>query len=383
LIDYKGRPIYIINDFYSPNSNIIITLQDFNSAQQIKENILDASAFSKDYFLGKDNINVYMKNTNLELYIVAQYSLQKYYESQNSAIFLIQTFFTVILLFLILFYILLMYIFYKLKSNIRQVGEIINNNFEGRLKVTGRDELQKNAAQINEMLVNIRELISKIISKEKLAYDAEMKALLNQINPHFIYNTINIFIMKLEVEGSFEVAEAIAKFGKILRYNIETNSELTTIKEDVAVLKDYMDLLKLRFDDEFSYIVDIPPDILDSKILRFVLQPIVENCFKHGRQAGKHLCISIYAVRDNRDIRIYINDNGRGMSQLLIDALNQAFETSNYQSIKKITRKMNGNIGLMNTNERIKLHYGNEYHLSVEGKEDSYSTFIIHLKSEE
>jgi sensor histidine kinase YesM len=71
------------------------------------------------------------------------------------------------------------------------------------------------------------------------------------------------------------------------------------------------------------------------------------------------------------------------MSQLLIDALNQAFETSNYQSIKKITRKMNGNIGLMNTNERIKLHYGNDYYLSVEGKEDAYSTFIIHIKSEE
>jgi sensor histidine kinase YesM len=233
------------------------------------------------------------------------------------------------------------------------------------------------AESFNILIEKINVLISDVIKKETAQKDAQLTALQYQINPHFIYNTIDIFRMKLELEGNYEMADTITDFGKLLRYNINRDSQYATIKEEVDYIEKYINLQRIRYGEKIKFSVDLPEDFNNIKIIRFMLQPVVENSIKHGIDSNKkEIYIQIKFFKKIDCVQIHVIDNGRGINEAELEILNNQLKNSIALEKKNNTDK---NIGLENINARIKLFYGEQYYIELESIEGEYTKAVINI----
>lgn len=270
-------------------------------------------------------------------------------------------------------YFVLKVIFSRLNQIVKIMGVVAKGNFEIRIPVFHKDEAGQMAESFNVLIEKINVLISDVIKKETAHKDAQLTALQYQINPHFIYNTIDIFRMKLELEGNYEVADSITSFGKMLRYNINRDSQYATIKEEVDYIEKYINLQRLRYEERIKFEADLPEEFINIKIIRFMLQPIVENSIKHGiNDNEKYLSIQIKFFKKSGGLQIHVIDNGRGIAEDELELLN--FQLKNSKALER-----NSNIGLENINNRIKLFYGDQYYIRMESKEGQYTRAIINI----
>jgi len=221
------------------------------------------------------------------------------------------------------------------------------------------DEISALAQRVNYLLQAVRTLLSKEVEQQTAAKEAQLLALQHQINPHFLYNTMEIFSSRMELSGLYEESDAISAFCRMLRYNINTSNFVSTIGEEVQQIKYYLNIQKIRgiaFDVDF----DIPEDISKEKIIRFVLVPFIENSFKY-RGTAPLLRISVSAGLKNNCIEIVIRNNGKPLSAEQTARLNELFSNS------VTTMKTTGHhIGLKNINSRLKLFYGEAHRIHVE-----------------
>lgn len=272
-------------------------------------------------------------------------------------------------------YFVLKVIFSRLNQIVKIMNAVAKGNFNIRIPVVHRDEVGQLANDFNILIQKINELINDLIKKETAQKDAQLAALQYRINPHFIYNTIDTFRMKLELEGNYEMAEAITYFGKMLRYSISLNSKYVTIGEEADYIGKYINLQKIRYGERLKCMINLPQTLSSAKILRFMLQPVVENSIKHGMKDGNEpLVIRIEFEIEGDCLVIQVIDNGRGISAGQLDRLNYRFKYSNYISEDDSAEK---SIGLDNINNRIKLFYGEQYHIRIDSIPDEYTKTII------
>jgi sensor histidine kinase YesM len=254
---------------------------------------------------------------------------------------------------------------------------VAKGNFNIRIPNAHNDEVGQMAESFNVLIEKINFLINDVVKKETAYKDAQLTALQYQINPHFIYNTIDIFRMKLELEGNYEMADSITSFGKMLRYNINRDSQYATIKEEVDYIEKYLNLQKLRYGERIVFVADLPEDFKNIKIIRFMLQPIVENSIKHGiDNYKKGLYIQIKFIKRMRCVQVEVIDNGKGINDAELELLNKQLKNSKALEKKNDTYK---NIGLENINARIKLFYGEQYYIKLESIEGEYTKAIINI----
>lgn len=284
------------------------------------------------------------------------------------------------LLLILIFYIVLRYVFVKMTKSIKSVNNIIKNNFAGRLPEEREDEIGQIARQFNRLIDRVNELVRDIVKKETAQRNAQLKALQFQINPHFIYNTIDIFRAKLELDGKYEVADSMAYFGKMLRYNIETKSMYTTLESEVRYSMQYISIHKLRYGERLEVGIYLPEHISEHRIIKFILQPIIENSMTHGfKGMDCKLRIDIrFEIKDGR-IWVEILDNGIGINRRLLDRINYQLRYSKYD---ENTAESSNSIGLRNINERLKLFYGNDYYVQIERPEDRYTRTLFSIPIE-
>ncbi|WP_163215831.1 sensor histidine kinase [Clostridium thermarum] len=268
-------------------------------------------------------------------------------------------------------------IFSRLNQIVRVMSLVAGGNFNIRIPAAHSDEVGQMAHSFNILIEKINTLINDSIKRETAHKDAQLAALQYQINPHFIYNTIDIFRMKLEMEGDFEMADSIASFGKLLRYNMNRDSQYATIQEEVDYVEKYIQLQKVRHGDRIKFEVDLPVELKNVKLIRFILQPIVENSISHGFGRGKReLSIKLNFFRSSASIHIQVIDNGVGISKEKLEQLNQYFRSSKPLGKKLDTDK---SIGLENINGRIKLFYGEQYFIKLESVEGEYTKLMINI----
>lgn len=231
----------------------------------------------------------------------------------------------------------------------------------------GKDELSEAFADLQVMVEKIQEkeaamYQSQIVEKELMNKQQEMefKMLASQINPHFLYNTLETIRMNAFAAGDREVATAIKLLGKSLRYVLEnTGTASTTLEKEMNYIETYIKIQKLRFGSRINYkiTIDEPVRLKDYQILPLLLQPIVENAILHGleeKDTGGMVVVHIYL---EEDLHIDISDNGCGME------LNQVRKLRN--SILVRNPEIKSSIGLYNINQRIKLCYGSRYGMSI------------------
>ncbi|HFN2030451.1 sensor histidine kinase [Enterococcus faecium] len=276
--------------------------------------------------------------------------------------------------------ILLIFLYKTFKRYSQQVSIVMQamdqtaaGNLETRIDITNTEyELKELSIGINEMLDSINQFVEDIYKLEIKQQDAHMRALQAQINPHFLYNTLEYIRMYAISEGSEELADVVYAFSALLRNN--TNQEKTiTLKEELDFCEKYVYLYQMCYPNRVAYHFMIDPDLEKIEVPKFVIQPLVENYFKHGIDFTRFdNALSVKVLQEGKRVRIIIKDNGKGMTE---KRLKQIEEKLSHPKVE-----LHGSIGLQNVNERLRASFGSSYYMSLENNETGGLTVSITFK---
>ena len=218
------------------------------------------------------------------------------------------------------------------------------------------DEVGVLGKAFNQMIENLQKLISKnmeMLEKEKLMRELELKALQSQINPHFLFNTLNVISKLAYIEGAEKTSELTISTSNLLRYNLRKLNEPVMLREEIENAKEYFAIQKARFRDRISFQMDIDNDCLDQPIPALTIQPLLENAFVHGIESMESGAVIELNVKEKGErVLVEISDNGIGMDEKILKTI---LESPSF-SIKKPTGHSTG-LGMENVFRRLRLFY--------------------------
>lgn len=239
-----------------------------------------------------------------------------------------------------------------------------NNRLSGERYLNRTDEI---GILYNEYLRYTDKLdryITNELQNKLITLDSQMKSLEAQINSHFLYNTLESINSIAEIEEVESIAVMSQALGDMFRYSIKTKSELVTISEEMKHVKDYYAIQSIRFDDRFKLIVEIPEDMLLLKVLKLILQPIIENALYHGLQrCSVGGTISIKGSLHACNIILTVSDDGIGMDEEKLSQITAMLQEK--PKFAELGQRNKESIGIKNIDTRIKLYYGSQYGLTV------------------
>lgn len=231
------------------------------------------------------------------------------------------------------------------------------------------DEIEEIAAQINKMIKSINELNHKNIELVQINSRMEMQNLQEQMNPHFIYNTLDN-IRYLIVPDPAKAEKLISRFTHILRYSINNTMRNVTLREDLKYIEDYLVIQKTRFGDRFAYELEIADECLDICIPKLLLQPLLENSIKYGFKKKPDISVKVSGDCQEGYLVLAVEDDGAGQPKSTMDTLRSMIQTEEIDTTHN---------GLQNINRRIILEYGKESGMRLESSEGEYFKVILKL----
>ena len=258
-----------------------------------------------------------------------------------------------------------------IKALEKSMKEVEKGNFaHAALDVREENEIGHLSRNFNMMTEEIKNLMVQRDREQQIKRRSELKALQSQINPHFLYNTLDSIIWMAEWGKNQEVVRMTSSLAKLLRRSISNEQEVVTVAEEAAYTETYLSIQKMRYKDKLEYEILVDPEIMQEKVIKLILQPLVENAIYHGikYKEGKGL-IRIRGFRKGDQMILLVQDDGKGMD---VEALAHIFE--------KHTRDTRSNgVGLNNVNERIQLYYGEEYGISFQSSPGKGTEAAIRL----
>ncbi|USB34380.1 sensor histidine kinase [Paenibacillus sp. YPG26] len=260
-----------------------------------------------------------------------------------------------------------------LKKKMRQAA---SGYLDAKVRQMGRDEIADLGSSFNTMLDKIKILIENSIKEQELIKIAELRTLQAQINPHFLYNTLDSIIWLAENRKSEEVIEIVRALTTFFRISLSRGRDLITIKDEIEHIGNYLVIQKMRYRDILDYEIDIDEDILSCQILKMTLQPLVENALYHGikNKRGKGMIRISGSYISNDAIRIVIQDNGAGMSQERLQQLQAGIE----QKVED-EPKQDGGFGFGNVHQRLRLYHGELYGLQLDSQPGVGTTVTVKI----
>jgi len=263
----------------------------------------------------------------------------------------------------------------KIKKLVKVMRTVQEGNLNTQVRIEGNDEIAKLGTDFNRMLARINELIGTVYKIEILQKDALLKALQNQINPHFLYNTLETIKMMAEIKREREISDALTSLGGMMRYNLTKESELVLISEEIQHIRSYCNLQSLMMNERLVLICDIAEPIRSLRMLKLILQPIVENAILHGfRNFDGQCTITVLAAAQQDRIEIIVADNGNGIEVAQLMKLKQILQGSGSGASTGET-----GIGLANVNERLRLRYGQDYGIDIESRQGLGTQITIRI----
>lgn len=291
------------------------------------------------------------------------------------------------LLFIVILYVTLKKTFSKYQTQVVDLVETIHDIAQGeqgkRIDLTKKDqELLLIAETTNDMLDRLERNIHDIYQLELSQKDAHMRALQAQINPHFMYNTLEFLRMYAVMENQNELADIIYEFSSLLRNNISDERE-TTLKQEVEFCRKYSYLCMVRYPKSIAYGFKIDPGLEEMRIPKFTLQPLVENYFAHGVDHRRtDNVISIKALKKDGYVEILLTDNGRGMPADKLAEIQAKLAQRTFEHTVDYSGKRQS-IGIVNVHERFVLYFGDRYDINVESVEKEGVRYRITIQNEE
>lgn len=239
-----------------------------------------------------------------------------------------------------------------------KVDKVEQNNLEVIIQSSSRDEFGELTNGIGKMLKRINSLISQVYQAEIAKRESEYNKLINQINPHFLYNTLSFIRWRAEKKADIETSYMVSALARFYRTTLNQGRHMATIKDEVQHIKAYLDLQLIMNDGRFDVDYHIDEEVLDTEIIHFILQPIVENAIKHGfvEAGGADYHIHIGVSRVEGGMKLIVSDNGVGMTPA---------------QAARLLAGESGGCGVRNVNDRIKLYYGLDYGLDIHSEPGS------------
>lgn len=386
---------YITNDYtsvtlFDSRGDIVYQLgKDFfiekNYLKQLyaEDDTVEQNNFGSEYMYAYANTDI----SDLKVLISTDLT---FIHSKTTTYLLIGTIISAIIL---CFSIFISYLFSKkIYSPIKRlehgIKTIQTGNFNIELKVNERNELEYLVESFNTMASKIDLLIKEKYEEEIQKKNAQYNFLRAQINPHFIFNTLQIIASLAIVNKVPDIVNVVNNLSKIIRYSIENTSTVITLKEEIGNVTCYLEIQKLRFKKSLNYEIIIDESLHDLPIIPMILQPLVENAINHGlKDKPVNGFIKIEAIATSANVVIQISDNGTGMDEeslnLLRAKVNRSmhnFQKDEVNSNHPNNRSSGYHVGLRNINLRLKIYYGDEYGIKISSKQYEGTIITIILR---
>jgi two-component system sensor histidine kinase YesM len=244
----------------------------------------------------------------------------------------------------------------------------IDENLDARVEEKGCYESINLARHFNEMTLKIKDLMDDISSKEKYLRTYEINALYSQINPHFLYNTLDTIIWMAEFGESEKVIDITKSLASFFRLSLSKGDEMISLEDELNHAREYLFIQKQRYEDKLEYEFSVDEELLKMKVPKIILQPLVENAIYHGiRELENGGKITLSAKKVENHLELLIKDDGKGFS---VD--------KNEKSNIKL-----GGIGIKNVDDRIKLYYGKDYGLEIRSQVGTGTEVYIRIPVDE
>ncbi|MDI4646671.1 cache domain-containing sensor histidine kinase [Cohnella hashimotonis] len=260
----------------------------------------------------------------------------------------------------------------------RGMGKVKLGQFDFRLPHGANDELGQLVGSFNTMVSTIKSLITEKYEERLARQEAEYRFLQAQINPHFIYNTLQIISSMAVVHKVPPINTAAKSLARMMRYSISERPGPVTVKDELNAVTGYLDIQKLRFGDLLDYETDIDDSMRAAPMMKLVLQPIVENAVCHGIEpTGRRGLIRISGSRSGGRLRIEVRDDGAGMPPERVADLTRKLDAPDAGSDAESADRLHTNVGLRNIHRRIKLIYGESYGISIDSERGAWTKVTV------
>lgn len=254
----------------------------------------------------------------------------------------------------------------------KAVNEIEQGNLEVEVRSAGSYEIQHLGTSIQSMARRIRKLMNDIVAEHESKRRSEFDTLQSQINPHFLYNTLDIIVWMIENEKQSEAVKVVTALARFFRISLSKGKSIIPVRDELEHVRNYLMIQHMRYKNKFTYAIEADEDVLELASLKLMLQPLVENAIYHGMEFmdgdGE---ILVRAWRREDDLYMSVSDNGLGMTREQVERL--------FQAADHTSSGRGSGIGVKNVNERIKLYFGTGYGLEILSEPDEGTTVTAHL----
>ncbi|MEI7027889.1 cache domain-containing sensor histidine kinase [Paenibacillus sp. y28] len=256
-----------------------------------------------------------------------------------------------------------------LRLLMRNMQKVEMGNFKVRLDSSDNDEVGRLNRMFNDMVQNVELLIKEVYESKIREKDARLLALQTQVNPHFLFNTLNVIRAISRRRGAPEVGEVIDSLAEMFRYSMKEWDRTVPLSVELKYLNHYFRIQQVRFHSRITFTVHIPPECMDGHVVKLSLQPIVENAFKHGvEMLESGACIRVFAEVREGLLLIGIADNGEGIAPERLELIQRRLAAPSgllSVSAEEADETSGNGIGLFNIDRRMKLFFGDEYGIQL------------------
>ena len=286
----------------------------------------------------------------------------------------------IVLLFVLISWKLSKIISQSISDPVRQLCDMTKEVAQGKFDVHGpqntTEELQILTDNFEHMAQKVEGLIEDVKFEQKNLRKKELQLLQEQINPHFLYNTLDT-IMWLAIDHQDDkVVQMVSALSGFFRTSLSHGEDMISIEEELEHVENYLKIQESRYGDVMEYLIEVPENMKKHSIVKMTLQPLVENALYHGlRKQRQKGMIQIYGIEDEDNIFLIVEDNGVGMQPEQVDQINE--EMYNEQMYKKAWTDKSSGFGISNVNRRLKLYYGEEYGLILESEPEIGTKVIV------
>lgn len=276
-------------------------------------------------------------------------------------------------------------------KNLRRLTETMKKVRKGEaytgLTIRGGGEVGELAHHFSKLMNTINTLVAQAVYKQALSKEAELRTLHNQIDAHFLYNTLENIKMLAEIEDQRTISDALTWLGGMMRYNFKWSGEYVKLRDEIRHIQNYIEIMNIRFEHPIHLELNIDPAYLEVEVLKMSLQPIVENSVKHAWNTGAAelagRTIRIDVTEAEGDLFILLHDNGQGLTPSMLAALHEAIYAKEEQhtgfSGPGTGGYQAGGIGLRNVHQRLQLFYGEAYGLELQSEPGQWTTVFMKL----
>lgn len=256
----------------------------------------------------------------------------------------------------------------KLKKGAEEIAE---GNLDIRFNFQTQDEIGKLGQIFNTMTEKIRELLKRVDGEARKKREYELALLHEQIKPHFLYNTLDIVIVLIEMKREWEASHVVKKLADYYKNSLSSSEEIIFLEREIQIIEDYLELQTIRYGEKFSYEIHVQEEVKNECLPRLTLQPLVENAIYHGlkyRENWGQIRVDAYAADDY--IIIKVTDDGIGMTE---DKL---------EEIRRLTQKPEKHFGVYSVNHRLQLYYGEDAGIAIDSKYGEGTCVTVRIPKE-